>query len=156
MTKNSTNDAISLGLEQLNAVVRAWSTLPEAAAGSVAAVPLQPLTDFSADLREIYADALNRQFDLLLQGATELSGWTAALMPGSQSQGAMETQRNMLASMLEASSQRARIWADMSGQLGTRYAALAHQLAQDVAQTSTDMAASAPKVAAVSSRKKAK
>lgn len=156
MDKKATNDAITSGLKQLNAVVSAWSAFAVPTAWTADEDPMQPLTDFAGDIREIYADALNRQFDLLLQGTTKLSDWTPALMPGGQTQRPAEAQRDMLASLLEASSQRAEIWTDMSRQLGTRYTAFMHQLAQDIAHMPTAQPASAPEDPPVSGRKKAK
>jgi len=156
MDKKATNDAVTSGLKQLNAVAGAWSALANATPWTADDTPMQPLTDFAGDVREIYAVALHQQFDLLMEGTTELSGWTPALMPGDQTGDRMEAQRAMLASLLEASSQRAQIWTEMSRQLGARYAAFMHQLAEDTAPRPTALPAAAPGDAPASGRKKAK
>ena len=125
MTKDATNDAITSGLEQMNAVLKAWWTLPAVGAQNVSEAPVQQVTDFASDLQKIYSDTFERHRDLLMQGMKELASWTPATMQADQPQTAMEAPLKMMASLLEASSKRAEIWTDMSSQLGARYAALA-------------------------------
>jgi len=155
MTKDATVDAITSGLEQMNAVIKAWWTLPDAGAANVSETPIQQVTDFASDLQQIYSDTFERHRDLLMQGMTELASWTPATMQAGQPQGAMEAPLKMMASLLDASSKRAEIWTDMSRQLGARYAALAHQLAQDCDQTSDALTDETPKPTSASKGKKA-
>lgn len=154
MTKKANNNAYMSGLELLSTVAKTWWTFPNAANSNVSEAPVQQLTEFASDLQQIYADTFSRQRDLLLQGTTELSGWTPALMQIGQPQGAMEASLKMMTSMLEASSKRAEIWTDMSRQLGARYAVLAHQLAQDIAQTAAAETTKTPEVKSVPTKKK--
>jgi len=154
MTEDATNDAITSGLEQMNAVIKAWWTLPDAGAPNVSEAPMQQVTDFASDLQQIYSDTFERHRDLLMQGMTELASWAPATTQAGQPQGAMEVPLKMMASLLESSSKRAEIWTDMSRQLGARYAVLAHQLAHDIDQTTDAPANEPPKATSASKRKK--
>lgn len=154
MTQNSINDAITSGLEQMNAVVRAWWTLPNAGAPTVSEAAMQQVTDFASDLQDIYSDTFERHRELLMQAMTELASWAPATMQAGQRQGAMEAPLKMMASLLDASSKRAEIWTDMSRQLGARYAVLAHQLAQDCDPASIAPTAEKANATLVSAREK--
>lgn len=144
MTTNANNDAIPSGLELLSTVAKTWWAFPNATAPNVSGAPVQQFTDFASDLQRIYADTFNRHRDLLFQEMTELSGRAPALLRVDQPQDAVEEPRKVLASLFEASSQRAKIWTDMSRQVGARYAALAHQLAHDIDQTSDETPKATP------------
>ena len=154
MTKDATNEAITSGLEQMNAVIKAWWTLPDASAKNVFEAPMQQVTDFASDLQQIYSDTFERHRELLIEGMTELADWAPASMQAGQPQAAMEAPLKMMASLLEASSKRAEIWTDMSRQLGARYAVLAHQFAQDYDQAATANPAKKTKATPASARKK--
>lgn len=139
MTKDTANAAITSGLEQMNAVFKAWWTRPEIGFSNGSAAPVQQVTDFASDIQKIYSDTFERHRDLLTQEMSGFSGWVPATIHAGQPQAAMETPLKVMASLLDASSKQAEIWADMSRQLGARYAVLAHQLAQDCDQMSTTM-----------------
>ena len=156
MPTKDANNAVTSGLEQLNAVFQAWWTLPAAAAPSTAEAPMQQFADFASDLRKFYADAFNRNRDLLLQGTTALSDRIPGHLLGGQPQEAMKIPLKMLALFCEASSQRAEIWTDLSKQVGARYAALAHQMARDVDQTAATPGAAKPVAAPLPAGKKAR
>ncbi len=61
----------------------------------------------------------------------------------------------MLASLFEASAKRSEIWADLSKQLGSRYAELVHQMAQDIDQTAATLGAVKPDATHLSAGKNA-
>ena len=154
MTKDVTNDAITSGLEQMNAVLKAWWTLPDTGVSNASAAPMQQVTDFASDIQKIYSDTFERHRDLLMQGMTELASWTPTAMRAGQPQTAMVAPLKMMASLLEATSTRAEIWTDMSSQLGARYAVLPHQLAQDCDQTSDAATQETPEPTSASKVKK--
>lgn len=155
MTKKANNDAIMPGLELFSTVAKTWWTLPNAATSNLSEAAVQQFTDFASDLQDIYADTFNRHRDLLFHETTELTGRAPALMRTDQPQDAMEESRTLLASMLEASSQRAKIWTDMSRKVGARYAELAHQLAHDIDRRSDAPTDETPEATSASKGRKA-
>jgi hypothetical protein len=152
MTSQGPKNAITVGLEQLNAGVQAGWTLVNAGAQKASDTPMRRFAELSSDLQKFHTDAFGRHRGVLVRGPAALSNWTPALLPGHHPQDVIE----IPASLFETSALRLEIWADLTKQVGDRYAALAHQMAQDVDQAIVTSSAEKPQATPRSAVKKAR
>ncbi|WP_102224265.1 hypothetical protein [Acidimangrovimonas sediminis] len=137
MATTNTTDPVTSALQQMTAAFQMWQPAAGTAIPRPMDLPAQLFAGYVSDLQQICGDALEQQRALFAEGAMAFTEKMPGLLFTRRPQDLTELQLEAMVAAVEASSRRARIWADLSKRLGDRYAELAHELARELDNAAT-------------------
>jgi hypothetical protein len=125
------NDNITMGFDRLNALFAWWGVPSSTGNGNIDA-PMKRFQSFASDLQRAYGEAYSRQMEALFTANERLGSSVQELLRCRQPQDVLAAESNILAILLEGSSQHAQTWVELTQKVQDCCAAIAREAAEEV------------------------
>ena len=132
-----TKDAMTAGIEKMNALI-AWWGLPATNASGAVERHMQRWQTFAKDLQKAYVDAYSAEVTAAFDGNDRLGRSFQELLQCRQPQEFVAAESEIFALLLERASLRAKRWAELTEKLQDCCATMARDAAGDLRPPSSD------------------
>jgi hypothetical protein len=128
---DAAGDAVTTGVERLNALL-AWWGVPSAAVNGEIDAQTKRFQQFVADLQKTCGEAYSGQMDALLTNNDRLMRAFQGLLSSRRPQEVVAAESDILSTFLEGASLHAKKWGEVTQKLQDCYAAMARAAAEDL------------------------
>lgn len=144
------DDNITMGFDRLNALF-AWWGVPSSTGNGSIEVQMKRFQAFASDLQKAYGEAYSRQMEALFTANERLGSSVQELLRCRQPQDVLTAESNILAILLEGSSQQAKTWVELTQKVQDCCAAIACEAAEEVQKQVTGDTSTKPSAKAAQS-----